>query len=255
MITLGAEGILRYEKTMNDEPRFHLGTPDYLGDVLMANRLGRELAAAGLGRGDRFTYSQALTEYDIGEAAGWAGLHVMPDGPCAMIVVRPTPRLPVGSWAVNLNHIGSDWPTLGRIVSQVPCNWVKLRPYTIQGERMKVVEPLDARWLARICTPAFPLDGVIFTRTGAGRRIGGMGLVPWSRIDDVRMRYLGARGIGLEAGDLDESKTVAALVAGDPLLCRALGYQSERLLADVGLLPRQDAESSIPAAVDYGRSY
>lgn len=235
---------------MSEAKRYHLQAPADLTDILVQNRLGRELRAAGLERGDKFTYSQQINVETIQDAAGWAGLHILSDGPSEMVVVRRTPKIPRGGWAVNLNHLGGGWPTMGRIVAEVAGNWVKLRPYTIAGDPMDVVEPLDARWLARICTPAFPLDGLIWNRNGTARRIAEMGLVPWSRADEARMR---THDRGLQADDIEESRTIAAWVAADPLLCRAFQVTPERLLSKIGLLPDADAEES--GGLNLGRRY
>ena len=227
---------------MRDVP-FRLAAPDDMDDVLLAYRLGQVISAAGLERGDRFGYSQMLTEQQVQDAAGWGGLHLVPDGPCTMAVVRQTPKLARGMWAVNLGHLGGGWPTLGRIVSTTAGNWVKLRPYTIHGEPVRTVEPLDARWLARICKPDFPMDGVVRTRNGSFRRIADMGLVPWTPRAEAAAREADD-GRGSSAAKLEEDVSVGAWMASDVLLCRSFGIRPEYLYERLGLMLREDAEAS-----------
>ena len=79
-------------------------------------------------------------------------------------------------------------------------------------------------------------------------RVGSLGLVPWSIEADARAEEIG--DWGLTADNLP-TENVLLKMAGDDLLCRAVGYTPAQLLNLAGEIPRAEAHSEMTISAMY----
>lgn len=225
----------------------HLQMPDEPDALLLRHQIAPAIRDWLLLPGDRFSWSQEFQPEDVLDGAALGGVHVLADGPCQGIVVRRMPSLAAGQWVVNLHHLGTAQPGIGRVTRMDGWPWVGVmlhdlrgQPYDTIGRSRPRAEPLDARWLLRIARPAFPLDRLVVNRAGVIRQVGALALSAWSPQAEQDARAVGPLGPG--ADDLGDDNLLCQ-VSRDPLLCRAFGWTAEELGALAGQVVRQGGAS------------